>query len=287
MKSFFVLLVSVIPFLAFGQTSNPCCMALSETSLRSATQHMAILANDPTFVRIHENPLPSDFTASSGKFITFKTADTLDGRAFEVKSPIPSNTYIFMIHEWWGLNEYIQQEAERLQKELGNVTILALDLYDGKTTASSDEAGKLMQAVKAERAANIIKGALAYVGPDARIATIGWCFGGGWSHQAALIAAKQAVACVIYYGMPEMDVNRLITLNAPVLGIFAKKDRWITPEKVKEFEKAMKEAGKKLTVKMYDADHAFANPSNPKHDKKASADAWKETIAFFRKHLLK
>jgi len=248
---------------------------------------MATLANDPAFIRAHERPLPSNFSSSSGQFITFKTADTLDGRAFEVKSPSPSNNYVLMIHEWWGLNEYIQQEAERLQSELGNVTVLALDLYDGKTTSSPEEAGKLMQAVKAERAVNIIKGALEYIGADARVATIGWCFGGGWSHQASLIAGKQAVACVIYYGMPEMDVHRLEMLNAPVLGIFAKKDNWITPEKVKEFEQAMKRAGKKLTVKMYDAVHAFANPSNPKHDRRAAEDAWKHTVAFLKTHLLK
>lgn len=107
-----------------------------------ATQDMAMLANDPAFVTAHESPHPSNCSASAGEFITFKTADTMDGRAFEVKSPTPSDNYIFMIHEWWGVNEYIQQEAERLRNELGNVTILALDLYDGRTTASSEEAGK-------------------------------------------------------------------------------------------------------------------------------------------------
>ena len=97
---------------------------------------------------------------------------------------------------------------------------------------------------------------------------------------------QQTAACVVYYGMPEFDVERLKTLNGPVLGIFAKQDEWITPEKVQEFEKAMKQAKKQVTIKTYDAVHAFANPSNPKYDKKAASEARKLTIEFFKKHLL-
>jgi carboxymethylenebutenolidase len=290
----FVLVVAMlIPFAAFAQSMKPCCQVKSPTSIPAHTieisdfsiRTMTMLGDDPLFITAHESPPPSDFSASTGTFITFKTDDGEGGRAFEVKSPKPSNKVVFMFHEWWGLNEYIQQEAERLQKELGDVTVLALDLYDVRTTASPEEAGKLMQAVKTERAINIIKGTLEYIGKEARVATIGWCFGGGWSHQASLVAGKQAVACVIYYGMPEMDIERLKSSNAPVLGIFARQDNWITPEKVREFEQAMKEADKLLTVKMYDAVHAFANPSNPKHDKKAAEDAHKNTIAFLKKYL--
>lgn len=287
MKSFFVLILFVTPILAAAQSEQSCCVPPSTKATGFGPHRMAMLSNDPSFVKAHESPLPSSFSPTVGTFVTFKTADTLDGRAFEVKSPKPSDKVVFMFHEWWGLNEYIQQEAERLQKELGDVTVLAIDLYDGKVASSPEEAGKLTQSVKTERAVNIIEGALDYIGPNARVATIGWCFGGGWSHQAALIAGKQAVACVIYYGMPEMESERLKGSQAPVLGIFAKQDEWITPEKVKEFEKAMKQAKNQLTVKMYDAVHAFANPSNPKHDKKAAEDAHKHTIAFFKKHLLK
>lgn len=285
MKSILILALLMIPVLALGQSEKSCCSPTSIQTNGSGPNQMAMLGGDPSFVKTHEAPLPTSFTPTSGAFITFKTADMLDGRTYEVKSPKPSNKFVFMFHEWWGVNEYIQQQAEQLQKELGDVTVLALDLYDGKVTTSPEEAGRLTQSVKNERAVNIIKGAVDYVGPDAKIATIGWCFGGSWSHQAALIAGKHSIACVIYYGMPEMDVEQLKTLHAPVLGIFAKQDGWITPEKVKEFEKAMKKAGKQLTVKMYAAVHAFANPSNPKHDKKAAEDAYKQTIEFFKKHL--
>ena len=163
--------------------------------------------------------------------------------------------------------------------------MIALDLYDGKVATNRDDAGKFMQAVQADRAGAIIDGAITLVGSGARIGTVGWCFGGGWSLQASLLADQQAEACVIYYGMPVQEVDRLKTLKTPVLGIFAEQDGWITPEVVKTFEENMEKAGKELTVKMYDANHGFSNPSNPAYAEAASKDAWDHTLAFFKRHL--
>lgn len=103
--------------------------------------------------------------------------------------------------------------------------------------------------------------------------------------QASLAAADKAAACVIYYGMPEFDVDKLRRLPAPVLGIFAARDKSISPAVVERFEKAMREAGRSLEVRTYDADHAFANPSNPKHRVDDTKDAYERTIAFLRKNL--
>lgn len=107
------------------------------------------------------------------------------------------------IQEWWGLNDYIKSESEILSRELDNVNILAIDLYDGRVAATPDSAMKLMQLAKTDRLENIIKGALAYAGTDAKIYTIGWCFGGMWSLQTTLLAGKQAAGCVMYYGRPK------------------------------------------------------------------------------------
>lgn len=286
LKFFVVMGVALLAVRANAQEEGSCCQHATTSQSGFGPAEMALLANDQKFVQLHESPLPGAVAPEEGEFVTFPTADSIDGRVFEVKSPAPSDKVILMFHEWWGLNEYIQQEAVRLQNELGNVTVLAVDLYDGKVATTPEEAGKLTQSVTKERGTNIIKGVLNYVGADAGIATIGWCFGGSWSHQAALLGGNQTRACVIYYGMPEMDVDRLRAENGPVLGIFAKQDGWVTPEKVKEFETAMKKAGKKLTVQSYDAAHAFANPSNLHHDKKAAEDANKRTVKFLKRNLL-
>ncbi|MDQ2752691.1 MAG: dienelactone hydrolase family protein, partial [Bacteroidota bacterium] len=192
--------------------------------------------------------------------------------------------YLFVIHEYWGLNDYVKQQSERLSNELG-MNVLALDLYDGKVTSNHDSAAKLMQSVDNNRAINIIKGAYSYAGSNAKVFTLGWCFGGGWSLQAALLGGSQIKGCVMYYGMPEKDVARLKTLNCDVIGFFGKKDQWINPEVVKQFEENMKAAGKKVTTFEYDANHAFANPSNPVYNKEATADANAKASAFIKERI--
>jgi carboxymethylenebutenolidase len=277
MKKLLFVIAILCGYTCSTSLAQSCCM-------KSATTAFASLGDDKSFVSSHASPLPFTFVPEKGQMITFKTPDGKDGNAFEVKADKETKNYLLVFHEWWGLNDYIKQEAERLQKELG-VNVIAVDLYDGSVASNPDEAGKLMQAVKKERAEAIINGAIAHAGTNAKISTIGWCFGGGWSLQAALLAGKQANACVMYYGMPETDKERLKKLNAEVLGIFAGKDQWINAEVVKTFESNMKDAKKKLTVKTFDADHAFANPSNPKYDKVAAEEAHKLAMDFLRKRM--
>jgi carboxymethylenebutenolidase len=220
-----------------------------------------------------------------GTSITYKTADGKESTAWFLKAKKATNNYILVIHEWWGLNDFVKRESEKIYNDLGNVNIIDLDLYDGKVATTREEAGKYMQAVNEDRAKAIINGAIAYAGAKAHIATIGWCFGGGWSLQTSLLAGKKAVACVMYYGMPEQDVNKLKTLNADVLGNFANKDQWINTKVVAKFDTDMEAAGKKLYLHQYDADHGFANPSNPIYDSNATKDAYANTITFFKARL--
>ena len=102
---------------------------------------------------------------------------------------------------------------------------------------------------------------------------MGWCFGGGWSLCAALQLQARTKACVIYYGMPEQDVEKLKTLQSDVLFIHPDQDKWISKEVVSDFEANMKKAGKSTKVYHYDADHAFANPSSPRYNEKAAQEA--------------
>jgi len=265
-------------FTGFAQSKMACCS-------KSATQQFAMLASDKKFIMAHPKPLPIHFQSSIGKSITYNTPDGKTADAYELKAKTPTNNYILVIHEYFGLNDYVKKESEEIYNDLGNVNIIDLDLYDGKVTADRAEAGKLMQSVKDDRADAIIKGAIAYAGPKAHIATLGWCFGGGWSLQASLMAGNQAVACVMYYGMPEQDVNKLKTLHTDVLGNFANQDQWINTKVVAKFAEDMKAAGKILYLHQYDANHAFANPSSPASNPTAAADAYKNTIAFYKARL--
>lgn len=250
-----------------------------------ATEKFALFASNKSFNAEHPNPLPYIHVSAVGKMIKFKTPDGQEANAYLIPAKSKTSNWLFVFQEWWGLNDHIKREAEKFYNDLGNVNVLALDMFDGKIATDRETAGQYMQAFKQERGNAIVKGALDYVGKDAKIGTVGWCFGGGQSMQATLTAGKQAVACVIYYGMPEEDVNRLKTLNCDVLGIFATKEQWISPEVVKKFESNMKAAGKNLTVINYDGDHGFANPSNPIFNKEFTEDAYKNALAFFKARL--
>lgn len=225
-----------------------------------------------------------DMKEKKGKIIVFPTSDGKPGRAYYVEPAYSSNKVLFIFHEWWGLNEYIQLEADRFSNELRDMHIYAVDLYDSAVATTREEASRLMNSLRQERAETIIRGLIEYVGKDMRIATLGWCLGGGWSLQASIIAQRQSRACVIYYGMPEKNTSRLQTLTAPVLFIAAEKDAWITQDVVMNFAQAMSDLKKTVSVINYEADHAFANPSNPHYDKEKADDAFRQAIDFIKMH---
>lgn len=272
-----LLLIAVVAFClpGFSQTK-------SVAVCHSPTQQFAMLAADKMFVKAHPDPRPFHFQSSIGKAITYPCADGKAAGAYELKAKKPTNNYLIVVHEWYGLNDYIKQESEKLYNDVGNVNVIAIDLYDGNVAANSADAGKYMAGVKEDRAQAIIKGAIAYAGVKARIATIGWCFGGGWSLQSTLLAGKQAIGCVMYYGMPEQDAEKLKTLDTDVLGIFGNQDKWINPKVVAAFADNMKKADKKLTLYQYEANHGFSNPSNPAYNSDATRDAYTHTIAFLK-----
>jgi carboxymethylenebutenolidase len=281
MKKTSIILFLVFVFATMGKSQDMTCCAMASGG-PNATASFASLGADESFARSHLSPRPYVHYSTTGKMVKFPTNDGKEANAYLVKSQKPSNKYLFVFHEWWGLNGHIQKETDKYAETFPDVNIIAIDLYDGKIASKSDEAAQYMQSLKEERARAIVSGAITYAGKDARIATVGWCMGGGWSLQAALMAGKQSIATVIYYGMPEKDVEKLQMLNSDVLGIFAGKEKWINKDIVAEFESNMQKAGKKLTVEMYDAEHAFANPSNPIYDKAAADDAHNKTVAFLR-----
>lgn len=258
--------------------NHSCCDADGPTP----TAEFANLGEKQQFQAAHANPQGFVLENPKGETITFLTADGATGSGYYLPAEKHSGKYLIVIHEWWGLNDYVRNEAERLHGELGDVNILALDLYDGKVATDRKKAAEYMKGASEERIRAIIRGALNNVGPDAKVQTIGWCFGGGWSHQTAIMAGAQSTGCVMYYGMPETDTDKLAPLQAPVLGLFAGKDKWINAEVVAKFEAAMKSADKTLTVKSFDAEHAFANPTRDIYDEKAAKEANEMALKFLQ-----
>lgn len=196
---------------------------------------------------------------------------------------------IVVIHEFWGLNDWVKEQAQRFAQQ--GYVALAVDLYRGKSAADRDTAHELMRGLPQDRGVRDLEAAFDYLAsrPDvnpAKIGSVGWCMGGGYSLLLAENEPKLA-ACAVNYGAMPTDPAIIQKIQAPVLGNFGADDRGITPDAVHAFDKAMKDAGKTVDVKIYDgAGHAFENPNNKDgYRPDAATDAWARMVGFFSKTL--
>lgn len=196
---------------------------------------------------------------------------------------------VIMIHEWWGLNDNIKAMARRLAGE--GYAVLAIDLYAGETATTAARAENLMSTVMGDREATLdnIRQAHSYLDQFAlapRIATLGWCLGGGWSLEAALALGEDVDAAVMFYGRVINDDDLLAPLEAPLLGLFAEADESIPVSDVQQFRSRLRGLGKDAQVLIYsDVSHAFANPSGTAYNQTAAEEAWAETLAFLDERL--
>ena len=204
----------------------------------------------------------------------------------DMVEPLPA---IIVIHEWWGLNDNIRAMADRLAGE--GYIVLAVDLFGGETATSTEKARLQMLRVveNPNRAAENIRQAVEFVNTTAgapRIGSLGWCFGGGWSLNSAVLFPDQIDASVIYYGQVTDDEDRLHSIDSPILGLFGAEDKGITVESVQRFEGALERLRKSYEIHIYPgADHAFANPTGNAYNAEAAEDAWRRTLEFLNLHL--
>jgi|SRR5579875_648108 len=172
---------------------------------------------------------------------------------------------IVVIHEWWGLTPWVQQQAQDLAQE--GYVVLAVDLYGGRVTTNPQVARRWDMGLNQQQAiANVVAAAdylAAQKNVDARrIGAAGWCMGGGFAAQLA-IHDPDLRAVAINYGELPQNPSQLKNIHAAVLGIFGGRDPVVPPEEVKAFERTMKSLGKPIEIRIYpDAGHAFENPDN-------------------------
>jgi len=197
---------------------------------------------------------------------------------------------IIVIHEWWGLNDNIRAMADRLAAE--GYIVLAVDLYGGQVATSVGDAQKLMLSVSAdtELASENIRQAYNFVSSAAgapRIGSLGWCFGGGWSLNTAMLFPDELDAAVIYYGRVTGDEDLLGPVNVPILGLFGADDTGISVESVREFEGALERLRKQHEIHIFPgAGHAFANPTGNNYNAAVAEDAWEKTLEFLHHNLV-
>lgn len=204
--------------------------------------------------------------------------------------PVAEGKYpgIVMIHEWWGLNDQVKSMADITARE--GYVVLAVDLFKGNVATTIEGAQANIRENPDDETIPKMKAAVKYLRnmPNVnreRIASLGWCYGGGQSFYLGVNEDLQAT--VIYYGRVLTDKADLINLKEPVLGIFGAQDTSIPVNDVREFERISKEQGTAVDIYIYEgAGHGFSNPTNTQAFRKEQAvDAWNKTLDFLSLNL--
>lgn len=228
------------------------------------------------------DPLLAQAAAETTRLVKIHTAggrDVAGALAIPAVKPAPT---VVLVHEWWGLNDQIKAVATDLAGQ--GYLALAVDLFGGRVAAMPEDAKSLVGGVDETEASDTLASWLQWAqnhnDSTRKTATLGWCFGGGWALRAATLVPVDA--SVVYYGRVNLPTEQLAKLKGPVLGHFAKQDKFIDAEMVRAFEQNMAAAGKPYQVFWYDADHAFANPTGSNYDKADAQLAWQRTSDFLK-----
>lgn len=269
-----------------GQLTQPERPEASEQIENQSATHC--VPNDPGCTLAEENNVDLYGTIDESK-VSVEEINTAEVKGFLAK-PVEPGTYpaVLMIHEWWGLNDNIKDLAKLMAQE--GYVVLAIDMY-GEVATTQEKARELTGKVRADQpAANAkLQAATKYLrthpASNGKVASMGWCFGGGQSLQLA-ISGEPLDATVIYYGSLVNDTEMLANIDWPLLGIFGALDTGIPVSSVHAFEHSLKELNKTVEIHVYEGvGHAFANPSGERYAASETKDAWDKTLAFLHRTL--
>ena len=197
---------------------------------------------------------------------------------------------VVMIQEWWGIEPHIRQLAQKLATE--GFVVAVPDLFHGKIATEPDEAQKMVMMIRGnmEKAAREIIGALdtlkamPNVEPK-KLGLMGFCVGGFLAYYVASRYPDLGAVVPFYGAGYDPTPEEVAKANAPVLAFYGSRDQSNPMEQVRKIERMYKEAGKDITVKVYDAGHAFLNPDHGLGNEKAAAEAWPLAVTFLKQHL--
>jgi carboxymethylenebutenolidase len=286
---FILIILAVGSLLLPAVTLNPILSALGPPF---STTNATVLSGDPSIQNgLQLQNKSVEYTEGSLGYLVYpnstdKNTTSTTGQQQQKLSAV------VMIHEWWGLNDNIKEMADELAGE--GYVVLAADLYNGEVATDPNRARELSSSVREnpQQAITNLQSAVQYLASlpnvnSSRIASLGWCFGGGQSLQLALNSEQQPLAAtVIYYGNLVNDTNELSKIKWPVLGIFGDQDNSIPVDSVRAFGRGLNETGVTNEIYIYPGvGHAFANPSGDNYAPQETTDAWQKTLTFLDKYL--
>ena len=284
--SIFLMVCSMVLFPSYMNLVQAQLSNSSNTITRNVTA-LSNLAGNASKVELQNSTV--NYLEGAKGYLVYPASSSQEDQTVN-KSKLPA---VVMIHENKGLNDHIKNMANLLAKH--GYVVLAVDLFKGEVVTEQNDARRLTQAVRSnpEMAINNLQSAVKYLSSlpnvdPSKIASIGWCFGGGQSLQLAFNSQNHPLAAtIVYYGSPLITDNlNLSKIKWPVLGVFGDQDTGIPVEKVNEFKATLDKVGVPNEIYIFKGvGHAFANPSNANYAPSQTLDAWEKTLSFLKKYL--
>ncbi len=198
---------------------------------------------------------------------------------------------VILIHEWDGLGERVRQVADAFAAE--GYVAFAADLYSGRTGSTPEQNMALVKETLANTNQMIenLNAAVKYLKArkdvSGKVAAIGWCYGGGVALSFGLDGVNHD-GTAMFYGKLVDDPEKLKHLHHELYGTFAGLDQTIKPEEVEHFVAALRGAGIKNDVHVYDdVKHGFwlYVDRDPKASTAPALDAWQRLKAYLARTL--
>jgi len=205
--------------------------------------------------------------------------------------PSGSGPGVIVIQEWWGLTDHIVDIADRLAAE--GFVALAPDLFGGKTTHDSDEAGKLMSELPVDKAAQDLAGAVDFLldheaVTSSKVGAVGFCMGGGFVLMLAAQQGDRIGAAVAFYGVGPAVPSQYAGITAAVQGHYGERDDFYPVDDARALEGRIRaDSGADVEFFYYPAGHAFHNEENllGTYDQDSAELAWQRTVGFLKSRL--
>ena len=267
--------------------------ALITTAASCATAQNGNTATAPgTQNTGNQNTARAKAPALKGQMVEYKSGELQIPAYLSRNKSGAAQGAVLVIHEVFGLNDHIKSIADRIAGE--GYLALAPNFFvraaepPPKDTTDIAALRKASSSIPIEAAIKDMQAGLDFLktlnSRMPRMVSIGFCMGGGYSYQIAT-HTKDLAGAVIFYGRTPIEL--VPQVSCPLLGNFGELDQGIPPAKVKEFEEALKKAGKQADIKIYPvAKHGFFNDTRPEaYNAEAAADAWQRTLRFFRERM--
>ena len=225
-----------------------------------------------------------------GQFTELTAADGQAIPAYVAEPTGQAKGGIVVIQEIFGVNSHIRSVVDGYAA-VGYLAVAPAIFHRVKPNVDIGYTPEDMQAGMALKAATEalpapgvmqdIQAAIKYAARAGKVGIVGYCYGGLLTWRAAAMLDGLSAA-VPYYGGGATTPDEIARKpKVPVMAHFGERDKHITIESVRAFEKAHPE----VEVHVYDADHGFNCDQRGSYNAGAAATARERTLYFFGKHV--